>query len=116
MVELAHIFHLNAMLKCGQLKKLWMSRKRAKADKLPRVKFQLEKNDQIMLFNQYQSNLMEAIIALNNLKSSYKLLMGSQFNKQLQEDSTQFDFILNNQHALNEIDLNNLGELPAPVR
>jgi hypothetical protein len=55
MVELVHIFHLNAMLKCGLLKNKLMLRSKVKVNKLPKVKFQLDKNEclihVIKLFN-----------------------------------------------------------------
>lgn len=47
-VELVLTFLLNAMLKCGPLKRLKMSKKKEKPNKLPKEKFQLEKNDQII--------------------------------------------------------------------
>jgi hypothetical protein len=45
MVELAHIFHLNAMLKCGLLKKQLMLENKEKLNKLLKEKFQLDKNE-----------------------------------------------------------------------
>jgi hypothetical protein len=45
MVELAHIFHLNAMSKCGQLRKLLMSKSKEKPNKLLKEKSQLDKNE-----------------------------------------------------------------------
>ena len=48
MVESALIFLPNAMLKCGQLKKFKMLKKKEKPNKLLKEKFQLEKNDQII--------------------------------------------------------------------
>lgn len=45
MVELAHIFLLNATSKCGQLRKFKMLKRKVKLNKLPKEKFQLERND-----------------------------------------------------------------------
>jgi hypothetical protein len=47
MVELALIYHLNAMLKCGLLKNNKMLKKREKQNKLLKEKFQLDKNEMI---------------------------------------------------------------------
>ena len=47
MVVLVHIYHLNAMLKCGLLKNNKMLKKREKQNKLLKEKFQLDKNEMI---------------------------------------------------------------------
>ena len=50
MVVLVHIYHLNAMLKCGQHRKHRMSKNKEKQNKLQKEKCQLGKNDLVIIY------------------------------------------------------------------
>ena len=71
MVVLAHIFLHNAMSRCGLPRKLKTSRRKVKLNKLPRVRFQLERND-LPLFKPNHPSYVYKKVFLNNI--IYKII------------------------------------------